>query len=66
MKTKNTNTTTSRSFKITVEVAACPFLTTDEDTTETLKNHFEEALSYCDKLHQTSKVLFQEGKTVYK
>ena len=65
MKTKNTNTT-SRSFKITVEVAACPFLTTDEDTTETLKKHFEEALSYADKLEQISGVLFQEGQTVYK
>ena len=65
MKTKNTNTT-SRSFKITVEVAACPFLTTDEDTTETLKNHFEEALGYCDKFYQTSAVIFQEGQTVYK
>ena len=65
MKTNNTNTT-SRSFKITVEVAACPYLTSDDDTAEDLKKHFEEVLSYAEKLTPTSKVLFQEGKTVYK
>ena len=55
-----TNTTTPRIYKLTLYVAACPYLATEEDTAETLKDKAEEALSYAEKLTPVSNMRFVE------
>ena len=57
---KTNTTTTPRIYKLTVYVAACPYLATDEDTAETLKDQAIEALSYADKITPVSDMRFVE------
>ena len=52
--------TTPKVYRLAVYVAACPYLTSDEDTKETLKEQAIEALSYADKLTPVTKVLLEE------
>jgi hypothetical protein len=52
--------TTPKVYRLSVYVAACPYLTSDKDTKETLKEQAIEALSYADKLTPVTKVLLEE------
>ena len=49
-----------RFYKLSVYVAACPYLTNETDTRETLQEHAEEVLAYAEKLTPVSLMHFEE------